>query len=300
MITHGKKQISEIVYARKASDGGGAVRLTNIIRGAQVVFGGLVPNVKWLKAATTQAILAAFGQDDGWQVIGATNAYLNGIAATDPTKASALAGLINEDPMLVCSLGLQPQGVTMPIRWLKKTGYAYINTGWKCTASSGLYVRFTLILPVVNSDYKVLGSLNGMRVGPYYKMIRAAFDEWGTRASILSNVPFTVEQNSGTWKCGSTNWSSSKGNASNQDTYIFAMNGGGVSSNTQWCSEFIAIKNGEGREMYPFIRNINGVDKLGMIDMLSDTFYQNAGSGAFSIDYTLPDGNPWTPRNQTP
>lgn len=300
MITHGNKQISEIVYARKASEGGGAVRLTNIIRGAQVVFGGLASNVKWLEKATKAAILAAFGQTDGYAVLGATNAYLNALAATDKTKASALAGFINEDPMLVCSLGLQPQGVEIPIRWLKKTGGAYINTGWKCTASSGLYVRFTLILSVVNSDYKVLGSLNGMRVGPYSNNIRAAFDGWGTRASISSNVPFTVEQNSGTWKCGSTTWSSSKGNASTQDTYIFAMNGEGGSSNTQWCSEFIAIKNGEGREMYPFIRKIGGVDKLGMIDVLSDTFYQNAGSGAFSIDYRLPDGTPWTPLNQTP
>lgn len=287
MIIHGNKQISEIVYARKASEGGGAVRLTNMIRGAQVVFG-------WLEKATKAAILAAFGQTDGKAVIKATNAYLNALAATDPTKATALAGFINEDPMLVCSLGLQPQGVEMPIRWLKKTGDAYINTGWKCTASSGLYVRFTLILSVVNSDYKVLGSLNGMRVGPYSKMIRAAFDGWGTRANILSNVPFTVEQNSGTWKCGSTTWSSSKAEASTQDTYIFAMNGEGVSSNTQWCSEFIALRNGEGREMYPFIRN--GV--FGMLDVLSNTFYQNAGSVAFSIEYTLPDGTPWTPLNQ--
>ena len=99
MITHGKKQISEIVYARKASEGGGAVRLTNIIRGAQVVFGGLAPNVKWLKAATKAAILAAFGKDDGYAVLGATNAYLNALAATDKSKASALAGFINHHPL---------------------------------------------------------------------------------------------------------------------------------------------------------------------------------------------------------
>ena len=96
MITHGNKQISEIVYARKASEGGGAVRLTNIIRGAQVVFGGLYPDVNgWLEKATKAAILAAFGQTDGKAVIKATNAYLNALAATDPTKASALAGFIN-------------------------------------------------------------------------------------------------------------------------------------------------------------------------------------------------------------
>ena len=36
------------------------------------------------------------------------------------------------------------------------------------------------------------------------------------------------------------------------------------------------------REMYPFIRN--GVN--GMIDVLSGTFYQNAGSGSFTISET--------------
>ena len=84
MITHGNKQISEIVYARKAYDGGGAVRLTNIIRGAQLVFGRLAPSFGWLTGATNTAILAAFGETDGKAVIKATNAYLNALAATDP------------------------------------------------------------------------------------------------------------------------------------------------------------------------------------------------------------------------
>ena len=98
MITHGNKQISEIVYARKASEGGGAVLLTNIIRGAQVVFGGLKPSFGWLTGATVAAILAAFGQTNGNAVIKATNVYLNAIAATDPTKAFALAAVLNANP----------------------------------------------------------------------------------------------------------------------------------------------------------------------------------------------------------
>ena len=48
----------------------------------------------WLLPATKQAILGAFG-DDGVAVIKATNAYLNGIAASDRDKATALAGFIN-------------------------------------------------------------------------------------------------------------------------------------------------------------------------------------------------------------
>ena len=58
----------------------------------------------WLNGAAKAAILAAFG-DDGMAVIKATNAYLDGIAASDRDKATALAGLINEvDYMLVCGL----------------------------------------------------------------------------------------------------------------------------------------------------------------------------------------------------
>jgi hypothetical protein len=54
----------------------------------------------WLKAATKQAIMAAFGVD-GTAVIRATNEYLNGIAASDKAKATALAGFINSMPLSV-------------------------------------------------------------------------------------------------------------------------------------------------------------------------------------------------------
>lgn len=131
MIIHGNKQISERWYARKASEGGGAVRLTNIIRGAQVVFGGTVG--MWLKYATRAAILAAFGQTDGKAVIKATNAYLNAIAATDPTKASALAAMINQYPMLVGGL---------------------VDTGTKkvTMTSVGTSIFFTDVIPDQTSD----------------------------------------------------------------------------------------------------------------------------------------------------
>ena len=129
MITHGNKQISEIVYARKASEGGGAVRLTNIIRGAQVVFGDLYPEIWWLTGATKAAILAAFGQTDGKAVIKATNAYLNALAATDKTKATALAGFINQYPVNWGTLLVDFQ----PVEYIEKpTGTTiWVNTGIK-------------------------------------------------------------------------------------------------------------------------------------------------------------------------
>jgi hypothetical protein len=90
--------------------GFGRYRITAASLGSLVMLGKF-----WLTAATKQAIMAAFGVD-GTAVIAATNEYLNGIAASDKAKATALAGFINEDPMMVCSLGLEPQGVTMPVR----------------------------------------------------------------------------------------------------------------------------------------------------------------------------------------
>ena len=56
---------------------------------------------------------------------------------------------------------------------------------------------------------------------------------------------------------------------------------------TGWIAEYIRTKDGvEQQKMYPFIRKINGVDTCGMIDVLSGTFYQNAGSGSFTISET--------------
>lgn len=144
MIIHGRKQISEIVYARKASDGGGAIRLSNIIRGPQVVFGNLAPFFKdYLMAATKEAILGAFGVLDGKAVIKATNAYLNQLAATDPTKASALAGFINtyavEDAEVVCSI----IPTTGYVRSIVTDGSAKFSLGYKYTTDMKLEIDAT-------------------------------------------------------------------------------------------------------------------------------------------------------------
>lgn len=85
----------------------------------------------WLKPATRQAIMDAF-LDDGMAVIQATIAYLNQLAASGQAgkdKATALAGFINEDPMMVCSLGLEVEGVTMPKRYIQSLGNAWIDLG---------------------------------------------------------------------------------------------------------------------------------------------------------------------------
>ena len=115
----------------------------------------LLGTLSWLKAATKQAILGAFG-DDGWAVIKATNAYLNGIAASDRDKATALAGFVNEDPMMVCSLGLEVQGVTMPIRWLVTDNKSWIDTG--SSLDQGARLKAHIIIKGSNAHNVILGA----------------------------------------------------------------------------------------------------------------------------------------------
>lgn len=67
--------------------------------------------------------------------------------------------------------------------------------------------------------------------------------------------------------------------------FLYAYNNGGSPAQKTKCSFAKVVMYGDGvkvREMYPFIRN--GVN--GMIDVLSGTFYQNAGSGSFTISET--------------
>ena len=94
----------------------GNMRITAACLGGQWVIG----SKNWLVAATQQAIIAAFGAEEGIAVISRTNDYLNRIATTDPTRAQQLAMFINEDPMLVCSLV-----ETSKVRYCESSGMAY-------------------------------------------------------------------------------------------------------------------------------------------------------------------------------
>ena len=319
MITHGKKQISEIVYARKASDGGGAVRLTNIIRGAQVVFGGLKPDVNdWLEKATTAAILAAFGQDDGYAVIKATIAYLNALAATDTTKASALAGFINEDPMMVCSLGLQPQGVKMPIRYIQNSGMAWINTeliptdyadlDWETYVSWQNFNSYDKCLfAEYGSSYEgsgiyglvyhgTLGSA-GFMAGMYNKGAKTTLGGTINRTKIKGVKTPSLLQ---VYVNDELKGTGTVGTLASKQIWIFVANGHYSSSyNSVFQLEYLKfISDGVG--VAHFVPCISSGEN-GMYDIDRKRFFGNANTaGSLSIAYTLPDGTPWTPLNQTP
>jgi hypothetical protein len=91
--------------------------------------GGKMVYRQWLLSATLQAIVAAFGSAEGTEVIRKTNDYLNRIAATDNTKAKAIAGYINQYPVNWGTLLIDFQ----PVDYIEKpTGTTiWVNTGIK-------------------------------------------------------------------------------------------------------------------------------------------------------------------------
>ena len=102
----------------------------------------------WLKYATWEAILVAFGQTDGTAVIRATNAYLTQLAASDRDKATALAANFNvwiplyvpEDKDIMYSL-VPTLGY---VRSIVTDGSAKFNLSYKYTTDMELEIDATL------------------------------------------------------------------------------------------------------------------------------------------------------------
>ena len=309
MITHGNKQISEIVYARKASEGGGAVRLTNIIRGAQVVFGGLKPSFAWLDYTTKVAILAAFGQTDGNAVIKATNAYLTALAGTDPTKASALAGFINEDPMLVCSLGLQPQGVTMPIRTMYTDGTAYSITDITPNSTTKTYTavrraatgKYKYIFGACGSAGKSSYYFIGANNNSWYNEVRGDNNNFGTATqgvhyvleftTLYTKVDGVQYNHGGTGVLGTNTAKMAIGRAINASKGIY---------DNPWIGSIdyliVETDGAVARQFLPFYDK--KMEKMVWLDVLTGDYTSNFGT--WTEKFELPEGTTWTPLNQTP
>ena len=112
----------------------------------------------WLTKATKQAILGAFG-DDGMAVINATNAYLNGIAASDRDKATALAGWLNtyavEDAYVVVSI-IPTTGYK---RYVVGSGSQYFTTA----VSVSQNFKFDMHIVLTGTTCGILGYNYGTR-----------------------------------------------------------------------------------------------------------------------------------------
>lgn len=261
----------------------------------------------WLTIATQQAILGAF-LDDGMAVIIATNAYLNQLAASGQAgkdKATALAGFINEDPMMVCSLGLQPDLTVlpaMPIRFLKNTGDCYMDTGYKPSSNTGFDVEFYL---------RQLGTRNvlGCREGWISKAFQLS-NYTGHNASgslYFGTHPYVAQMNTlnvlerhilknrvYTNGAGTQATLPDEFTQSTRNIMLFAAMLGDANRvmefgvlNMSHC--FIYEGDNLVRWMYPWISN--GTN--GMIDVLTGTFYPNLGSGSFSEEYQYYQNGQW-------
>ena len=305
MIIHGNKQISGIIYAREASDGGGAVALTNIIRGPQVVFGGLFPFSPWLRAAACKAILAAFGHDDGWQVIGATNRYLNGIAATDQTKAQALAALLNSSTTIAVNWGTMLVDY-QPVEYLESTGGQKVLTGIYGPHKVDIDVLITSWTNVYsNKDaffYGAYGS-NGRRsyIIAYQGKIGLGVDTdfWDGDLTLNKWYKFSAVINNNGESClyadGEKVITANKQNISTYEIGLFRVNGSDSTANAR-IRDFVDIRELNDdyiAKYHPCFRKSDNT--MGMYDIIRGRFDANAGSGTFSKGANVIINTPSTP-----
>lgn len=216
--------------------------------GSNLVWAG-----RWLTGTTLQAILGAFGQRDGWAVINATNAYLNQLAASDRDKATALAGFINKDPMMVCSLGLEVEGVTMPIRWLVGDGNCWIDSGVKPTQYPlSIKMKGIFYGSIQSGDHGMIGCWDGSRgffigyTGNRTYLWTGNSAIYPETAQIDTICPLDV-----------------KFNASNNVVYQFGGASGTSSSASPFSSSTIAILGGRGGSSYGPLKG--GVSEVTMV-----------------------------------
>ena len=247
---------------------------------------------RWLTIATRQAIVGAFGVD-GWAVINATNAYLTQLAASDRDKATALADLINEDPMMVCSLPMSeclPSGFVMPERWLLSDGASWIDTGIEACGD-------TIIRAKCYAESKVLGCDAAFLSKQFKLTIGSSGARYGLSAHSAYNYGGQITE----LNLNKNNWYVN-GVLLNSFTYqdynvgynipLFTTARGGVADPPDDTAKFVYAevyrKNGTKIYLVPC------TNKNGMVDLENMEFYPNQGSGQFLETYLL-NGQPWTP-----
>jgi len=234
---------------------------------------------EWLTAATKQAIMAAFGVD-GPAVIAATNEYLNGIAASDKAKATALASYINEDPMLVCSLGLEPTLTTlssMPSRRLTTTSSTFYNTGVYYTGEPAVA---EVDMQCTQSGY--IGTIGVMQYQcPVHNSRRLVkWERIGGTCYIYEDGVLKTQ----------VSYSNYQGNFGllklGQNDGWYGSNAGGYVFSAK------LYKNGVIQtHVVPFRRN----NKVGFLDLLNGNFGLATNGNEFTESYVLQDGSTWTP-----
>lgn len=234
-------------------------------------------------AEATAALRAAF-TDAQWTIIkeyGVSHSeivpYMNAYATEDPKIAYSL---------------VQTLGVT---RWIEGDGNQYIDTGVLGNSSLNLSAEMNVVFTSGNAV--ALGSRNG--TNGRFGMVFIYQNAWylGVDGSdgfiksvsmntiyhykgVLGTSGYTFYENgvqiaTGTATCNS-----------NLNMYLFAYNyNGGRQYQMSGKIDGCVIKSNDIiiRSFIPFIHDDNGTKKNGMLDLVSGTFYHNAGTGSFTI-----------------
>ena len=271
-------------YLDEASHGN--MRITDACLGGQWVIGGK----NWLVAATQQAIIAAFGAEEGIAVIRRTNDYLNALALTDQTRAQQLAMFINEDPLLVTSLV-----ETSKTRWLVGDGVSYINTGFIPNTNSSVECEYQVITHSGGAN-AILGCRNVRGIDEFMIWIYNDYITrgWGATGqptvAIGVNVSLPHEIGMG------NGWFLYDGIRSTQPSgaftgaipcYLFCCNTLGEPDSQRSKKAQISYAIFGGDTQAHFIPHLRPNGEAGMLDIISGTFHPNANTaGAFTIAIT--------------
>ena len=250
--------------------------------------------ISWLLPHTLQAIVAAFGAE-GTEVIAKTNDYLNQIATTDPQRALLLAGFINEDPLLVCSLV-----ETSKVRTLVGDGKAYVKLRNVGRMSDTYEMKFKYN---VGGSYRAWGVFGQSSYTPinmsltYSQGISVRWANNGDQqidnlAPLTSTAWHTLKIENGYVTFDGVNKGRSAGHKDgfviNYPMYLFTINPANTTptATMNGCFEYYKHTSQEGEVMEHCVPCHHG-NESGMLDIISGTFYPNANTeGSFTIALT--------------
>ena len=279
--------------------GFGNIRVTAASMGKALVFWD------WLLYATKQAILGAFGARDGAAVIKATNAYLNALAATDRTKATALAGVINEDPMMVCSLGLEPELTVlsgMPLRGLGANGTSYVKLAIKANQDTKAKYLGYLVASNGSGAAFMAGKGASQYIYGFYNGGSKSWDDYNddydlgphfNNTWMPTGIHEIYKDKAKLYIDGTLIRTAAAATFDTDTLAVLAVHYGSTYGRIAVTGNIAAQFEIEtfGQSYWFFATKQNGAMKF--VDILTGDVCEQVGT--FSEAYVLPDGTPWTP-----
>ena len=187
-----------------------------------------------------------------------------------------------------------PNGYT-PKEYLQSSGTQYIDTGYKPKYNARLDYKYQY--DATSPQQQIIFGFYGNLVGAWYinssNVIAYSWNNssgsWtGTGVAVDTNVHTAmvdgangkVQMDSSTWNMAGTHT-----NNASQNMFLYHMNENGSPAATSAYAKakifyFAATENGNYVHIYIPCLNNNNV--AGMYDVLTDTFYENAGTGTFT------------------